>query len=124
MHRANRKKKEMKMKLLHVGIPTTKTRTGETFLEGAGVYVTDAAASPYQIEWLRFTPDSGMPAELKNNTHVAFEVENLDAAMKGKKVILPPFSPMEGVMIAFIEDDGLVVELLQKCSGCSCSSCG
>ena len=109
------------MKLQHIGIPTTKVRAGETCLAGAGVYITDPAATPYMIEWLRFTADSGMPAEIKNNPHVAFEVADIEAAMKGKKVLVAPFSPMEGLKVAFIEDDGLVVELMQKGCGCSCS---
>ena len=112
------------MKLQHIGIPTSKSRPGETFLAGAGVYITDPSASPYMIEWLRFNADSCMPVEIKNNTHVAFEVADIEAAMKGKKVLVEPFSPVDGLKVAFIEDDGLVVELMQKSCGGSCSCSG
>jgi hypothetical protein len=102
------------MKFHHVGVPATEQRPGETYLEGARLYVTDAAASPYQIEWLRFEADSPMPAELKSGPHIAFTVDDLDQALVGKTVLIPPFEPLPGVRAAFITDDGAVVELMQK----------
>lgn len=102
------------MKFHHVGIPTTQKRPGEAYLEPAKLYVTDAGAHPYNVEWLRFEPGSPMPQELKTLPHVAFEVENLDAALKDKKVVVEPFVPMPGLKVAFILDDGALVELMQK----------
>lgn len=98
----------------HVGIPSDQARSGETYLEGARLYVTDAAANPYRIEWLRFDPDSPMPSELKAGPHVAFMVDNLDRAMAGKTVVLEPFVPMPGLRVGFINDGGAIVELMEK----------
>lgn len=42
----------------------------------------------------------------------AFEVEDLEAALEGQRVIIEPNSPSEGV-VAFIEVRGAPVELLQ-----------
>jgi hypothetical protein len=98
----------------HVGIPSAEARPGETYLEGARLFVTDAAASPYQIEWLRFEEGSPMPAEIRNGPHVAFLVENLDQAMAGKTVVLEPFVPMPGLRVGFINDEGAIVELMEK----------
>jgi hypothetical protein len=45
--------------------------------------------------------------------HVAFEVDDLAAAIKGKNVIILPNSPSPGVVVAFIEDNGAPIEFLQ-----------
>ncbi|MGE5607970.1 MAG: VOC family protein [Bacillota bacterium] len=102
------------MKFCHVGIPTTQKRPGEAYLQPAKLYVTDATTHPYNVEWLRFEPGSPMPKELKTMTHVAFEVDNLDVALKDKKIVVEPFVPMPGLKVAFIIDDGVLVELMQK----------
>lgn len=98
----------------HVGIPTQTRRENETYLEGAKLFVTDAEASAYAIEWLRFEEDSPMPDQLKNTPHVAFKVADIDAALEGKNVLIEPFSPMEGLKVAFILDDGAPIEFMQE----------
>ena len=40
-------------------------------------------------------------------------VDNLDEALAGRKVIVQPFFPMEGVRAAFIDDGGAPVEYLE-----------
>ena len=75
--------------------------------------ITDAQASPNRIEWLRFEPDSPMPDLLKTRPHIAYEVDDLDAQMKGANVLLEPFSPLEGVTVAFIIEEGAPIELMQ-----------
>lgn len=96
----------------HIGIPSTKQRSGETFLEGAKLYVTPVDADAMKIEWLRFLPDSPMPAELKNQTHIAYQVDNMEAELKGQKILIEPFSPMPGVTVAFVLHEGVPVEFM------------
>jgi hypothetical protein len=45
--------------------------------------------------------------------HVAFEVDDLHAALQGHHVIIEPNSPTAGVMVAFVEVNGAPVELMQ-----------
>ena len=45
--------------------------------------------------------------------HVAFEVDDLAAALEGHRVIIDPNSPSHGVLVAFIEVSGAPVELMQ-----------
>jgi hypothetical protein len=45
--------------------------------------------------------------------HVAFEVENIYDAIRGRKVIIGPNSPSEGNIVAFIEENGAPIELIQ-----------
>jgi hypothetical protein len=101
------------MKLSHVGFPTEIERPGETLLEDAKLYVTQPEADPYGIEWLRFLPGSPLPEELKLGAHLAFEVEDLESALQGKEILIDPWSPAEGVTIAFILHEGVPVELMQ-----------
>ena len=53
------------------------------------------------------------PEIVKTIPHVAFEVDNLKEAIKGKKVIIRPNSPSEGVQVAFIEENGAPIEFIQ-----------
>ena len=101
------------MKFSHIGIPTTETKENETYLDGANLFVTDYKTSDYAIEFLRFEADSPMPELLKTTAHVAFEVDDMTAALEGKNVLIPPFEPMEGVQVAFIVDNGAPVEFMQ-----------
>lgn len=113
------------MEFNHVGIPTTTKRDAETHLADAKLYVTDFNASPHKIEWLRFEEGSPMPELLQTTAHVAFMVDDLDAAMAGKEVLLPPFEPMEGLKVGFVIDDGAPVEYMQETKKPSCGcSCG
>ena len=101
------------MKFHHVGIPTTEKHDHEVYLEDAKLYVTDIDQSPYRVEWLRFEEGSPMPELLKTTSHVAFVVEDLEKALEGKEILMQPFTPMEGLTVAFIISDGAPVELMQ-----------
>lgn len=101
------------MKYHHLGIPTTTRRAGEYYLEAADLHVYDYRHSPYGVEWIRFGPGNSSPDLVKTVPHVAFEVDDLEAALAGKDVIIPPSSPSEGVRVAFVADNGAPVELLQ-----------
>lgn len=55
-----------------------------------------------------------MPEILKTTAHVAFMVDDLQKAMEGKQILLEPFSPLEGLNVAFILEDGAPVEFMQQ----------
>ena len=97
----------------HFGIPTDRPQADETHLVEAGVFITDAQASPNHIEWLRFEAHSPMPDLLKTVPHIAYEVDDLEAEMQGAEVLVEPFSPMEGVTVAFVIEEGAPIELMQ-----------
>jgi len=99
----------------HLGIPTDVPREGERYLEEFKMYVAGYEASPYGIEWMRFEPDCPLPRLVRTVPHVAFEVDSLAEAIAGKEVLIEPNSPSEGVLVAFIVDNGAPVELLQFC---------
>lgn len=53
-----------------------------------------------------------MPDLVKTVPHLAFEVDDLDAALEGKDVLLAPGVPSDGVRAAMIIHDGAPVELI------------
>ena len=97
----------------HLGIPTTVQREGETYLPQYKMYVSGYEASLYGIEWMRFEPDSPLPELVKTIPHVAFEVDDLETELDGKNVLIRPNSPSEGVLVAFIVDNGAPIEFIQ-----------
>lgn len=97
----------------HLGIPTEDAREGERYLNEYKVYVSGYEASPYGIEWMRFEADSPLPEIVKTIPHVAFAVDDLEAEIAGKDILIGPNCPSRGVTVAFIVDDGAPVEFIQ-----------
>lgn len=101
------------MRYHHLGIPTTEPRPGERYLPEFGMHVSGYETSPFRIEWMRFDRDCPLPELVQQVPHVAFEVDNLAAAIEGREVLIPPNSPSAGVWVAFVIDNGAPVELMQ-----------
>ena len=102
-----------RMRFHHLGIPTQSPRRDEVYLAEFGVHVTSHKKNPFGIQWMRYEPGSPLPEMVKNMPHLAFQVEDLDAALEGHEVLIPPNSPSGGVRVAFIVHDGAPVELLE-----------
>lgn len=97
----------------HIGIPTTEVREGEGFLEASRVHYSGYDTSAYGVEWLRFDEDSDMHELVKTVPHIAFRVDDVWEAIRGKNVIIEPNSPSEGILSAFIEENGAPIEFIQ-----------
>jgi hypothetical protein len=103
----------MKLKYHHLGIPTTIPQKDEQYLEKFRTYVAGYETSPYGIEWMRYEAGAPIPDLVRTVPHVAFEVDDLEEAIAGKEILIPPNSPSRGVTVAFIVDNGAPVEFLQ-----------
>lgn len=101
------------MKFNHLGIPTDGRFDGEIDLPHLKVTVSDHQDNPFGIQWQRYWEDAPYPELVRTVAHVAFEVDDLEAALLGQKVIIEPNSPSRGVKVAFIEVRGAPVELLE-----------
>jgi hypothetical protein len=97
----------------HVGIPTTEPFEGEIPLPHLKMTVSDHQSNPFGIQWQRYWDDAPYPELVKTVPHVAFEVDDLAAALEGHRVIIEPNSPSRGVIVAFVEVGGAPVELMQ-----------
>jgi hypothetical protein len=102
-----------KLKYHHLGIPTKEQFAGATYLPHLKTHVSDHRATPYGIQWIRFDEDCALPEIVKRVPHVAFEVDDLHEAIKGKKILIEPNEPGPGILVAFIEEAGAPVEFLQ-----------
>jgi hypothetical protein len=105
--------KDRIMKYNHIGIPTTERFEGEIDLPHLKITVSDHSNNPFGIQWQRYWDDAPYPELVKKVPHVAFEVDNLEQAMEGQRIIIPPNSPSAGVVVAIIEVRGAPVELMQ-----------
>ena len=101
------------MKFSHIGIPITKKFEGEIDLPHLKMTVSDHENNPYGIQWQRYWENAPYPELVKTVPHIAFEVDDLNAEIKGKKVIIKPNSPSKGLTVAFIEVNGAPVELME-----------
>ncbi|NIO00742.1 MAG: hypothetical protein GTO42_01165 [Candidatus Latescibacteria bacterium] len=77
----------------HIGVPTETPKPRERYLKQFKMYVTGFDTSPYGIEWMRFEKDSPVSELVKTVPHIAFEVDDLEAAFEGKKVLGEAASP-------------------------------
>jgi len=85
------------MEYHHVGIPTETVHEEESYLEAFKMYVTSFDSNPYGVEWLRFDPDSQLPELVKTVPHVAFIVDDLEEALRGKEVLIEGQVPFAAV---------------------------
>ena len=97
----------------HIGIPTSTPHPNERYLPHLKMYVSGFDSSPYGIEWMRFDPDCQMSELIRTVPHIAFEVDDLDAALIGRNVFGEVSPPSDGVRAALIIDDGAPIELLE-----------
>lgn len=98
----------------HIGLPTDTPRDGETYVEETKVWVTRPEDDRYRVEYLRFEPDSPVTGPVRDLPHVAYRLEGIDMneALKGEDVIIEPFSPMDGLEVAFFLKDDAVIEYM------------
>ena len=97
----------------HVGIPTEGRFEGEIDLPHLRMTVSDHLDNPFGIQWQRYWDDAPYPDLVKTVPHVAFEVDDLEAAIANHRILIAPNSPSKGVRVAFIEVRGAPVELME-----------
>jgi len=98
-------------RLDHVGIPTAEEKPGAEYLPDDGVWITNPRSHALGVEWVRHTADSRMPERLQREPHLAFRVDALAPYLAAHEVLVPPFD-LGRVEIAFVDVDGVIVELI------------
>lgn len=102
-----------KLQYHHIGIPTDKPLPKQDYNPDWKLTASGYFESRFGVEWLSFDPDCPLPDLIKTVPHVAFVVDDLDAALVGKEVLVEPNSPADGVTVAFIVENGAPIEFLQ-----------
>lgn len=97
----------------HVGIIVDQPQKNEEYNEAFGFYASGYFQSEYGIELLRYDPDSPLHPLIKNISHIAFEVTDIDEAIKNRIVISDICEKKEGVKTCFVEVNGAPVEFIQ-----------
>ena len=101
----------------HLGLVTDEQKDGESYVAATKVWVTNPRDNAFNVEWLRFEPDSPVTGLLRTAPHVAYRVDELGAAIEGHTVLAEPFDPTgrgdDFLRVAFVEVDGAVIELMQ-----------
>ncbi len=98
----------------HLGIPVAEARPGMRRIPELGIAVSGFDRSPYGVEWMFFEPGCAVAEVLRKVPHLAFEVDDLEAAIAGKALLGPVGSPSPGVRVAmFLDDDGAPIEVLE-----------
>ena len=105
------------MKFDHVGIITDEKHEDEIYVTATKVWVTDFRKNPYQIEWLRFEPDTPVTGPVRHLPHVAFRVESIAEASQGLKVLIEPFDAGIAVVGFYQTPDGGIVEFMEYPAG-------
>src|SRR5262249_9349667 len=109
----------MKRVFDHIGIPTSESHAGESWVEFSGVWVTNPRKHPQRIEYIRPKEPPQVPPEqaglwkLWNWPHVAYRVDDLKAALEGEELIFGPFDPGGVGQGAFVLREDVVVEYLE-----------
>ena len=57
----------------------------EKYIEGLKIYVSGFETNPYGIEWMRFEKESPISELIKTVPHIAFEVDNMEEALKEER---------------------------------------
>ena len=99
----------------HIGLVTDDVKPGESWVEATRVWVTSPREHPYHVEWLRFEPDSPVTGPLRTDPHVAYRVDDLEAAMEGHNIVLGPFDAAGTgfCLVSFADVGGALVEFMQ-----------
>lgn len=105
--------KKESLRYHHIGIPTKTQMPGEAYLKEYRLYHSGYEQSEFGIEWMRYEKDCPLPEIVKTIPHVAFEVDDIHEAIRGRRLIIEPNSPSEGNVVAFIEENGVPIELIQ-----------
>ena len=101
-------------KFHHIGLVTDTQKPGEMYFESLKVWGTSPDADPNKVEWVRFSPDSPLAkTAVAKEPHVAWSVDDLDAEIRGKDMVVGPLTVAEGIRIAYFWMDGALVEYLE-----------
>jgi len=101
------------MQFDHIGIVTTERKAGEIFVPATRVWRTEAGEHPFRVEWLRFEPDSPVTGPVREMPHVAYSVDDIQAAAAGMEVLLEPFDVGPRIVGFYQTADGAVVEFVK-----------
>ncbi|MBN2012628.1 hypothetical protein JW960_25085 [candidate division KSB1 bacterium] len=97
----------------HLGVPTDTPRPHEKYITPYKMHVSGFDSSQFGVEWMRFEPGSPIADIIQTVPHIAFEVDDLDEAIKGRELIGEVTTPSDGVRVAMFIENGAPIELIE-----------
>jgi hypothetical protein len=98
----------------HIGLVTETEKPGEQYFELLKVWGTSPDEDRNRVEWVRFSPDSPLAdTPVAKMPHISWAVDDLEAELEGKDVVVGPTVAAEGVRIAYFMSDGALIEYLE-----------
>jgi hypothetical protein len=98
----------------HIGLVTETEKPGENYFEMLKCWGTSPDEDPNKVEWVRFSPESPLAdTPVAKMPHTSWMVDDLEAELEGKDVVVQPITAAEGVRIAYFMDDGALIEYLE-----------
>ena len=98
----------------HIGLLTDEKKPGMNYYELLKVWGTSPDDDPNKIEWVRFDADSPLiDTPVAKMPHISWLVDDLEAELDGKDIVVPPTVAAEGVRIAYFMQDGALIEYLE-----------
>ncbi len=106
----------------HIGLPAPDQQApipGEAWVSTSRCWVSNPNRHPHRVEWLRYRADSPIDGAFQEAPHICHLVDDLDAAIAGQEIAVPPFEPGEPPFgrAAFTQEDGIIVEYIQLYPG-------
>ncbi len=97
----------------HIGIPTNERSEKEHYSPEMQAHFWRCSDDGLRIEKIRFDADVSLPDEIKNRPHIAFKVDSLEDAIRGKQIVVPPSVHKPGIQFAYVEVEGILIEFFQ-----------
>lgn len=109
----------MEKRYHHIGLPAPDQETpipGETYVASGDIWISSPDDHPQRIEWLRYGPNNRKPQAKRDEPHICYEVDDLEAFLKSigsdatpGEMGEPPFAK-----VVFIDDgSGIETEYIQ-----------
>lgn len=97
----------------HAGIPRVASWEREIRVPHLKLAYLPGKYNAFGVELLRFEEGNPNPDVIKFIPHVAYEVDDIDAAMQGEKVCYGPNRETPGIAVSMIDVAGTTVEFLE-----------
>lgn len=100
----------------HFGIHVTEDVPGTTWIPVNDIFLNNPNHHPQRVEWI-YHPQGSYEPGTTWEPHIAYTVDDLDAAIDGKQIETPRAEMGGFCDVAFTREDGIVVEYIQLYPG-------
>jgi len=93
-------------------IPRSVAHDKDVRLDEAKMYVNNQP-NPFGVGWVRYDADAPYDPIIRSLPHIALSVDDVERAVAGREILIPPKQTQPGLRIAFVQCGGLPVEFVE-----------